>query len=391
MALTNMSVDIINISKLRWYHGKYFVLIFKGVFLLKGENMLANKYDALETEKKWKEYWDNEKIYKFDPNSNKEVYSVDTPPPTVSGAIHPGHAFSYSQAEMMVRHQRKLGKNIFYPFGFDDNGLPTERLVEKEKNVRAKDMTREEFRKLCLDTVQNYEKDFTELFKTLGFTADWDLLYTSISKPAMRISQKSFLQLAKNGDAYHAEMPSMWCTECETSIAQADLENATLKSTFNFVTFHTTENEDLEIATTRPEFLPACVAVIIHPEDEKHLHLVGKEAIVPIYETKVPIIADPKVDKDKGSGVVMCCTFGDQTDIEWWKKYNLPLKEIVTDNGTIDQNVEYIGGMKIKTARKEIIELLKQKKQLIKIEDIEHDVSVHERCGLEVELKTKKQ
>lgn len=353
--------------------------------------MLDKKYDALLKEQKWLDYWNENKIYEFKENS-KPVYSIDTPPPTVSGKIHIGHIFSYSQTEMMARYKRLRGYNVFYPFGFDDNGLPSERLVEKEQGKKAHEIGREAFSKLCYNTTNKYEDDFKTLFSKLGVSTDWNLCYKTVSPSTIKISQLSFLDLAKKGHCYHKESPALWCNECLTSIAQAELETKTIKTTFNYINFRTVEdNKEFTIATTRPELLPAIVAVFVNPEDKKHKSLIGKTADIPVINVQVPIMADEKVEIDKGTGVVMCCTFGDQTDIEWWKKYNLPLKNILTDNGYIDASVPNYGFLKIKDARKQIIEDLQDAGCVVKIEELEHEVQVHERCGREVEYSVMKQ
>lgn len=347
--------------------------------------MLDKKYSALEKEKKWMDYWKENRIYKFVPD-DREVFSIDTPPPTVNGKIHIGHIFSYTQTEMIARYKRHRGYNVFYPFGFDDNGLPSERLVEKEQGKRAHEIGREEFSKLCYETTDKYEAEFQELFSKMGVSTDWDIHYKTVSPTTIKISQKSFLELAHNGHCYHKESPALWCNECLTSIAQAELETKTIKTTFNYINFKTVEDdEEFTIATTRPELLPAIVCVFVNPEDDEHNHLIGKTAHIPVIDVEVPIIGDSKVSIDKGTGVVMCCTFGDQTDIEWWKKYNLPLKNIFTDNGRIIDSVPNYGGMKIKEARIKIIEDLKESGNIVKIEELEHEVQTHERCGKEVE------
>ncbi len=353
--------------------------------------MLDKKYSAQEKEAKWLNYWNENQIYKFIPDGRK-VFSIDTPPPTVSGKIHIGHVFSYSQVEMISRYKRLRGFNIFYPFGFDDNGLPSERLVEKEQGKKAHEIGREAFSELCYKTTEKYENEFKTLFSKLGVGTDWNYAYKTISPSTIKISQRSFLQLVKDGHCYHKQSPALWCNECLTSIAQAELETKKIKTTFNFINFKTLENgETFTIATTRPELLPAIVAVFVNPKDEKHSHLIGKKAVIPLVDAVVPIMADEKVAIDKGTGIVMCCTFGDQTDIEWWKKYNLPLKNIFTSDGKIASEVKNYGGLKILEARKKIVQDLSDQGYVVKIEELEHEVQVHERCGKEAEYAVMKQ
>ena len=353
--------------------------------------MLDKKYNIQEKEQKWMEYWDENKIYEFIPDQ-REIYSIDTPPPTVNGKIHIGHIFSYSQAEMIARYKRIRGYNVFYPFGFDDNGLPSERLVEKEQGKKAHEIGREAFSKLCYETTNKYEEDFKKLFKRAGFSAELNKAYKTVSDSSSKISQLSFLDLVEKGHCYHKESPALWCNECLTSIAQAELETKTIKTTFNYIKFKTKEdNEEFIIATTRPELLPAIVSVFVNPKDENNNHLIGKTAIIPLINVEVPILGDDKVDETKGTGIVMCCTFGDQTDIEWCKKYNLPLKNIFTNDGKIIETIPKYGKLPIKEARKEIIQDLIEQNYLIKSEDLEHEVQVHERCGKEVEYSVMKQ
>lgn len=353
--------------------------------------MLDKKYDSLVKEEKWLNYWKKNKIYVFKPDY-REVYSIDTPPPTVNGKIHIGHIFSYSQAEMIARYKRLRGYNVFYPFGFDDNGLPSERLVEKEQKKKAHEIGRESFSKLCYETTNKYEEEFQDLFSKLGVSTDWSMCYKTVSSSTIKISQNSFLDLIEKGHCYHKESPALWCNECLTSIAQAELETKTIRTTFNYVNFKTVEdNEIFTIATTRPELLPAIVCVFVNPDDDKNNHLIGKTAHIPVIDVNVPIIGDEKVAIDKGTGIVMCCTFGDQTDIEWWKKYNLPLKYIFTDDGRIMDSVSNYGGLKIKEARKQIVDDLQVGGYIVKIEELEHEVQTHERCGSEVEYTVMKQ
>lgn len=352
--------------------------------------MLDKKYNPTETEPRIRKFWEENKIYEFNLDASGEIYSIDTPPPTVSGKLHIGHIFSYTQAEMIARYKRIQGYNVFYPFGFDNNGLPTERLVENELKIKAKDLPRSEFNNRCHDIIGKYENDFKELWSSLGFSCDWTRLYKTISPLSQRISQKSFIDLYNKGKVYLEESPVLYCTNCQTSIAQAELESKDIKSTFNYIKFFA-DNEILEIATTRPELLNSCQAIFINPKDKKNNHFIGKKAVVPLYNFKVPIMSDDNVDMDKGSGMVMCCTFGDTTDLEWYKKYNFSYKKTINSKGIIEDNVEYISGLTIKQARKRIISLLEENGLLIKSISINHTVSVHERCSTEVEILPSKQ
>ncbi len=344
----------------------------------------------LEIEAKWQKKWETDKVYDFDSKRDGSIYSIDTPPPTVSGKMHLGHAFSYTQADFIARFKRMQGFNVFYPFGFDDNGLATERLVEKSKKIRAKDFTRDEFIKICLEETKKFEKTMLNDFEQLGLSVDWSLLYRTIDELARKTSQKSFLEIYKKERAYRKEAPSMWCPKCETAIAQAELEDVELDSVFNDIVFKI-DGKDVVISTTRPELLSSCVAVFIHPTDKRKKELLGKKAIVPLFGFEVTVLEDERVDPEKGTGVVMCCTFGDQTDMEWYFAHNLPLKMSFTRDGRMTELAGKYAGMKIKEARKEIIQDLKDAGLLLEQKPIRHAVKVHERCKTEIEIMNTKQ
>ena len=264
---------------------------------------MKKNYDFRQAEKEMQNFWEENSVYRFEPESPKEIYSIDTPPPTVSGSLHIGHIFSYTQAEMIARFKRMQGYNVFYPFGFDDNGLPTERLVEKEEGILAKNFSRSEFTQKCIATSSKYVKEFKDLWKSLGFSVDWSLQYETIDPMAERISQKSFLRLLKDGKAYRKESPILWCTECRTSIAQAELETVEKETAFHFIKFGVC-GEDILVATTRPELLYGCVCLFVNPEDDRYQWFIGKKATVPLYGYEIPILADAKADREKGTGVV---------------------------------------------------------------------------------------
>ncbi|MBW2965376.1 valine--tRNA ligase [Candidatus Woesearchaeota archaeon] len=352
---------------------------------------LPEKYDPLVDEKPWQEFWVKNRVYVFDPKSSAEVYSVDTPPPTVSGRVHLGHAFSYSQQDIIVRYKRMKGFNVFYPFGTDNNGVATERLIEKLKKVKARDMDRQEFTKLCLETVnKELVPDYIDSMKELGMSCQWDIFYTTIDEHCQRISQREFIDVYKKGRAYRKDAPSMWCPECATGISQVECVDQEMDSFFNDIIFKV-GNEDLTIATTRPELLPACVAVFYHPTDARYQHLKGKKAKVPLFDFEVPIMEDERADPEKGTGIVMCCTFGDQTDMEWQKAHDLPIKEAITVDGKMTALATGYEGLPIKKARKQIIEDMKAKGLLTNQKPIKHAVNVHERCGTEIEYIKSKQ
>lgn len=285
-------------------------------------------------EKNIQKYWQESKVYQWDKDQPRENnFVIDTPPPTVSGQLHIGHVFSYSHIDFIARFQRMMGKNVFYPIGFDDNGLPTERLVEKQRGIKAKDLPREEFIKICQEVISAEEDKFRALFERMGYSFDWSLQYQTISEQTCKISQLSFLDLIKKDQIYRKHQPVLWDPVDQTALAQAEIEDKERDSFMNEVMFMLEDGEAIHIATTRPELLPACVAVMINPNDNRYKHLIGKYVITPLFKAKVKIIGDERVLLDKGTGAVMCCTFGDATDILWWQIYQLDTKSIINHYG----------------------------------------------------------
>ncbi|MCL2742125.1 MAG: valine--tRNA ligase, partial [Oscillospiraceae bacterium] len=348
---------------------------------------MQGKYDFQKTEKEMQDLWESGGVFKFDPDkeSGGEIYSIDTPPPTVSGSLHMGHLSSYTQAEIVARYHRMRGRNVFYPFGFDDNGLPTERLVEREEGIKAGSMPRSEFARKCLETTAKYEDEFKAFWKSLGFSADWSTEYRTIGPDVQAISQRLFLDLVRMGKAYEKESPVLWCVECGTSIAQAELDATDMEGTFCYVNF-SVGGEPLEVATTRPELLYPCVCLFVNPEDGRYRHLIGGTANVPLYGHDIPIKADPRVGVDKGTGVVMCSTFGDSTDVEWYSDHGLPYVRAIEPDGRISPEVPLLGGLTVKAAKEEAIRLLGERGLLVKTEAITHTVGTHERCGRPIEI-----
>ncbi len=343
-------------------------------------------YDFVEAEPRIQKFWQDKKIYRFDRKSKKKIYSIDTPPPTVSGKMHIGHAFSYAQQDFIVRFHRMFGESIFYPFGTDDNGLPTERLVEKMKNIKARDMPRDQFVKLCLELLEKkLIPEYISDWKRIGISCDWSVLYSTINEHCRRISQRSFIDIYNMKRAYRKDAPAMWCPECQTGISQVDCQDKELESEFDYIIFGCGK-ENLVIATTRPELLPACVAVFYHPGDKRYEKLKGKKAKVPLFDFKVPIMEDERASMEKGTGLVMCCTFGDQTDMEWQKAHNLQIKEAISRDGKMTAISGKYSGMPIKMARGKIKQDLKEAGLIVKQDKIKHVVNVHERCGTEIEF-----
>jgi len=323
-------------------------------------------YDAKKTETKWQKFWEKEKIYKFDSKRKGNIFSIDTPPPYISGRMHIGHAFSYAQQDFIVRFRRMIG-NVFYPFGTDDNGLPTERFIEKLNKVKSKNMSRAEFIALCLKTLKKVTPACVEDFKILGVSADYDIYYSTIDDNSRRISQKSFIDLYHGKFIYQTKVPTPWCVDCQTSIAQAELEDKESKSLFSTLKFKV-DGEDLLIATTRPELLGACVGVFVNPKDKRYKKFVGKKVKVPLFNQEVLILEDKSADMKKGTGVLMICSYGDRFDVEAINKHKLVPRVIFSEDGSL--NIKGYEGLKVKEARKRIeVEFIPTKQWFIKILD----------------------
>lgn len=392
---------------------------------------LPKNYDHKEAEKRLQQEWEKSGVYAWDESQAREnTFVIDTPPPTVSGVLHMGHIFSYTQADFVARYQRMKGKTVFYPMGFDDNGLPTERLVEKEKKVRGSSMPREEFVKLCREVVKGAEDEFRNLFRSVAVSVDWKQEYQTISDDVRKLSQESFLDLLAKGEVYRDFRPTYWDWVDQTAIAQAEIENKEMPGVMNDIEFSLEDGTQLVIATTRPELLGACVAVMYHPQDPNAAKYQNKYAITPLFGVKVPMIADELVEREKGTGLVMCCTFGDDTDKEWQRTHNLPRRTILDIDGKIriihqnllsNNNVSgpgilFIAGndgaeqlsaldksncidfnktfetfgaietLKPKQANAKIIELLVAEGKLLKQTTITHTVKCAERSGTPIEI-----
>jgi valyl-tRNA synthetase len=345
---------------------------------------MDKRYNNQEAERAAQQKWESEKTYQYNPKSGP-TYSIDTPPPTVSGSLHIGHIFSYTQTDIIARFKRMQGFAVYYPFGFDDNGLPTERYVEKKLKIKAHEMTRSEFINLCLEQTQIVEEDFKKLWQQMGLSVDWEKWYSTISESSRKISQESFIELYKKGFIYRKYEPALYCTNCRTSVAQAELDDVEHPSFFNDIVFRSEDDEQLVVGTTRPELLSSCVAMFYHPSDKRYVHLKGKKAIVPIFGNEVPILEDELVDPEKGTGLVMCCTFGDKTDVHWWKTHGLEYKQSIGRDGKWVSGTGPLEGLRAKAAREKILELLKEQGLILDQRQITHAVNVHERCKKEIE------
>ena len=327
--------------------------------------VVPDRVSADGLEEKWMAKWDERGIYAFDrETTRKEVYSIDTPPPTVSGSLHVGHVFSYTHTDTVARYQRMRGKNVFYPMGWDDNGLPTERRVQNyygvrcdpslpyqpdfqppfegnAKSVKNRDqvpISRKNFIELCLKLTAEDEKGFEELWRRLGLSVDWDHNYQTIGERAQRVAQAGFLRNLARGEAYQAEAPGLWDVTFQTAVAQAELEAREYPGFFHSFAFHG-KDSDVVIETTRPELLPACVALIAHPDDERYSGLFGTTVKSPGFKVGVPVLPHPMAEMDKGSGIAMCCTFGDLVDVQWWRELDLPMRSILEKDGRIQLGV----------------------------------------------------
>lgn len=352
---------------------------------------ITGDYDHEKVEEKWMSRWEEMDLYSFDPDSDKPVYSIDTPPRYASGYLHMGHAKNYLEFEMMARIMRLMGHNVFFPVGYDDNGLPTEKYVEEDMGISKRDVDREEFIERCKEASTELEDSMTEIFKRIGMSWDWDTLYQTINDRSMKTAQRSFIELFEDNKLYRDEEPTIWCPYHNTALAQAEVEEKERETVLNYLYFELNDGEKIEIATTRPELLPSCVAIFVHPEDERYEDIVGKEAEVPLFGQKVPIKTGEEVDPEFGSGIVMVCTFGDNTDVEMWKQYDLPLEISIDEEGRMNENAGPYEDLKIEQAKEKIIEDLKEEDIIFDQELIEQNVGVCWRCENPVEFIPTKQ
>ncbi|GAA1392982.1 valine--tRNA ligase [Luteococcus peritonei] len=318
-------------------------------------------------EDKWSQRWADQGTYAFvRPESREQVYSIDTPPPTVSGSLHVGHVFSYTHTDVVARYQRMTGKHVFYPMGWDDNGLPTERRVQNYYGVRCDPsipydpdftppakpdpkkqvpISRRNFIELCHELTGVDEKVFEDLWRKVGLSVDWTELYTTIGDESQRIAQLAFLRNLQRGEAYLSEAPTMWDVTFQTAVAQAELEAREYAGAYHRIGFALPEGSQADpelfadgkvwIETTRPELLPAVCALIAHPDDERYQHLFGTTVTSPVFGVQIPVLAHSAAEKDKGAGIAMCCTFGDLTDVIWWRELQLPMRTVINRDGRL--------------------------------------------------------
>jgi len=394
---------------------------------------------ALEgLEATWREVWEREGTFRFDRDAalaagKDAVFSVDTPPPTASGSLHIGHVFSYTHMDLVARYQRMSGKHLFFPMGWDDNGLPTERRVQNYYGVRCdptlpyvhdfvppqeggegtsgkaadqQPISRRNFVELCERLTAEDEKQFEELWRTLGLSVDWALTYRTIGDEAQRAAQRAFLRNLARGEAYQADAPTLWDVTFRTAVAQAELEDKEQPAAYHRVSFHTPDGGTIEIETTRPELLPACVALVAHPDDERYQGLFGTTVTTPIFGVEVPVLAHHLAQKDKGSGIAMICTFGDVTDVVWWRELDLPNRAIIGFDGRIlpESPAEglftdagraayaELAGKTVFSAKARIVELLGESGDLIgEPRKISHPVKFFEKGDKPLEIVSTRQ
>ncbi len=387
--------------------------------------------DGLEA--KWDGVWTQAGTYDFDRSASREaVFSIDTPPPTVSGSLHMGHIFSYTHTDTIARYQRMTGKAVFYPMGWDDNGLPTERRVQNYFGVRCDPslgyeegfeppareakgpdgkafkqqipVSRPNFIELCDELVAIDETVFEDLWRTLGLSVDWSLLYATIDERSRRASQRAFLRNLARGEAYQQEAPSLWDVSFQTAVAQAELEDRERPGTYHTLNFTLPDGADLLIDTTRPELLPACVAVVAHPSDERYTPFEGQTITTPVFGVEVPMVFHELADPEKGTGVAMICTFGDLTDVTWWRELDLPSRAVIGRNGRFideapdvmsDEAAELYGrlvGKTVFSAKEEMITMLGEAGKLIgEPRQISHPVKFFEKGDKPLEIVASRQ
>src|SRR4051812_5987692 len=364
-------------------------------------------------EERWGARWDAEGTYHFRPGTPRsDVFAIDTPPPTVSGSLHVGHVFSYTHTDTVARYHRMRGRNVFYPIGWDDNGLATERRVQNFFGVRCdpsldfdpsfepppsppKDaiaVSRPNFVALCERLTIEDERAFEELFRRLGLSVDWRYLYTTIGEHSRRVSQRAFLRNVIRAEAYQQDAPTLWDVDYRTAVAQAELEDRELPGAYHTLLFHTADG-DLRIDTTRPELVPACVALVAHPSDDRYRDLIGTTVRTPLFDVDVAVYAHPLADPDKGTGIAMVCTFGDTTDVTWWRELDLPTRVVIGRDGRLlDTAGPELAGLRVNAARRRIVELLRESGDLVgEPRPVTHVVKYYEKGDLPLEIVSSRQ
>ena len=353
---------------------------------------LPKEFDILAVERKWQKLWEDWGIYRFDWNDHaRPTFSIDTPPPYPSGEFHMGNVLNWTYFDIVARYKRMRGYNVFFPQGWDCHGLGIEVQVEKEYNIRKRDLPPDKFRSLCMKLVEKYIAMMKEGIIRLGCSVDWTTEYRTMDPDYWRRTQLSFLILYHKGFMYRGTHPVNWCPRCETANADAEVDYEERLGKLHYIRFPLEEGEYLPIATTRPEFIPACVAVALNPTDERYNRYIGKRIIVPVVNRVVPIIPDENVDPSFGTGVVMICTYGDKEDVRIVKRHNLPVITILTDNGRINENGGKYQGLTVEETKKAIVQDLEAAGMLEKVEEITQEVGLCERCKTPIEILERKQ
>ena len=369
---------------------------------------LGKRYNAEEIERKWLERWDDS-LYRFkeeDVAAGKPPYIIDTPPPYPTGDFHIGNALNWCYIDFIARYKRMRGYAVLFPQGWDCHGLPTEVKVEETHGISKRAVSKQEFRRLCSELTRKNIAAMKEMMIRLGFSIDWSREFVTMHDDYKKYTQRSFLRMFRSGEIYRAEHPVNWCPRCETAIAFAEVEYEERSASLNYIRFKIVQSgeeaekdmrvaeespEYVEIATTRPELLASCVAVAVHPEDERYKHLIGSTLEVPIFHQKVKVFADSAVDPSFGTGVVMICTFGDRQDVRWWKAHRLPLRASIDERGRMTHIAGKYAGMNVEECKKKIIEDLKKQGLLVKQERIKQSVGVCWRCKTPIEIISAKQ
>ena len=353
---------------------------------------LAETYDPDALEAKWREEWHESDLYRYDDHDDGATeYVIDTPPPYPTGDLHVGHALGWSYMDFAARYHRMQGKSVSFPQGWDCHGLPTEVKVEEDHDIRRTDVPREEFRKLCVEHTERKIDGMKRTMQWLGFSQDWSQEYRTMDPEYWAKTQRSFVEMAEKGYVHRDEHPVNWCPRCETAIADAEVENVDSEGTLATIRFSGVDNDAIEIATTRPELLAACIGMAVDPDDERYAGRVGDTFEVPVFGHEVELVASEEVDGEFGTGAVMICTFGDKQDVDWWAEYDLDLRPVVTEDGRLAESVPEFGGLDVDDAKKEITAALQREGYLRDEEPIEQSVGACWRCDTPIEILSKEQ
>ena len=398
-----------------------------------GKTTIPDKPTLEGLEGRWDAAWEEHGTYRFDRTKTRdEVFSIDTPPPTVSGSLHVGHVFSYTHTDTVARYQRMRGSEVFYPMGWDDNGLPTERRVQNYYGVRCDpslphdptfeapadagdpqaikkrreiNISRRNFVDLCHRLTAEDEKAFEALWRHLGLSVDWSQTYATIDERSQRLAQRAFLGNLARGEAYQMEAPSLWDVTFRTAVAQAELEDRDRPGTYHKLIFHAADGSDVQIATTRPELLVSCVALVAHPDDERYRPMFGHCVTTPVFGVEVPVLAHELADPEKGTGIAMICTFGDTTDVTWWRELDLPVRAVIDRSGRFAREApafveteaglaayERLAGKTVFSAQEEMAAILNETGEVVgDPEPITHPVKFFEKGDKPLEIVTSRQ